>query len=191
MTDLHALIRRMADELDAFNHPFPHPLATEARAVLAKSEPERPTVMQIIELADQIEAAELGQVDLVRAALARWSRPAPQPADGEVAELVEGLRLISDGMSAMGHDSDSWFVARAAELLERLSPPQPIPVSERLPEPGDCDAKGRCWWWYSEVPGKTYGYWAHEDDAMERASDEQPSAWLPAHALPLPSGEVE
>ena len=46
--------------------------------------------------------------------------PAPQPADGEVVELVEGLRLISDGMNAIGHESDSWFVARAATLLERL-----------------------------------------------------------------------
>ena len=35
-------------------------------------EPEEPTVMQIIALADEIEKAELGQVDLVRAALARW-----------------------------------------------------------------------------------------------------------------------
>ena len=48
----------------------------------------------------------------------------------DIADLVEALRQISDGMSAMGHDSDSWFVARAAYLLERLIPPQPI-VSER------------------------------------------------------------
>lgn len=40
---------------------------------------EGPTVMEIIELADEIEAAELGQVDLVRAALARWGRPAAAP----------------------------------------------------------------------------------------------------------------
>jgi hypothetical protein len=68
------------------------------------------------------------------------------------------------------------------------STPQPVPVSERLPGPGDCDAEGRCWWWYPEVPDKTYGYWAYEDDAVpERALNEQPLHWLPAHALPLPS----
>lgn len=72
MTDFRALCARMADELNDFNHPFPHPLAAEARAALAQPEPEGPTVMEIIELADEIEAAELGQVDLVRAALARW-----------------------------------------------------------------------------------------------------------------------
>lgn len=66
--------------------------------------------------------------------------------------------------------------------------PEPVPVSERLPGPEDCDADGRCWWWYPEVPGKTYGYWSHEDDAVpDRALDEQPSHWLPAHALPVPS----
>ena len=40
----------------------------------AQPEPEGPTVMEIIELADEIEAEGLGQVDLVRRALARWGR---------------------------------------------------------------------------------------------------------------------
>ena len=34
-------------------------------------------------------------------------------------------------------------------------------------------------------PEQTYGYWAHEDDAVpERALDEQPTHWLPAHSIP-------
>jgi len=49
------------------------------RDALAQSEPEGPTVMEIIALADEIEAEKLGQVDLVRRALARWGRPAIQP----------------------------------------------------------------------------------------------------------------
>jgi hypothetical protein len=78
MTDYKALCARMADELDHYRQLLmddrreTHALATEARAALAQTEPEQPTVMEIIELADEIEAAELGQVDLVRAALARW-----------------------------------------------------------------------------------------------------------------------
>jgi len=40
---------------------------------------EGPTVMEIIALADEIEAEGLGQVDLVRRALARWGRPAVEP----------------------------------------------------------------------------------------------------------------
>jgi hypothetical protein len=70
----------------------------------------------------------------IRAVLARWGRPAPPPAAGEVGELIEGLKLISDGMDAMGHESDSWFVARAADLLAQRHP-APVPVSERLPGP--------------------------------------------------------
>jgi len=107
-------------------------------------------------------------------------RPKP-PSLNEVAELVEGLRLISCGMSAMGHDSDSWFVARAAYLLERLSPPQPIPVSERLPALEDCDAEGRCWCYWPNSAG-----WELVELDLERHTH-----WLSAHALPLPSGEVE
>jgi hypothetical protein len=44
-------------------------------------EPQAPTVMEIIALADEIEAEQLGQVDLVRRALARWGNhalPVPQ-----------------------------------------------------------------------------------------------------------------
>ena len=64
-----------------------------ARALLAEPVAEGPTVMEIIELADEIEAAELGQVDLVRAALARWGRRAAlaEPEPGEVEELVAAL----------------------------------------------------------------------------------------------------
>jgi hypothetical protein len=47
-------------------------IKAELKHALAQPEPEGPTVMEIIELANEIEAAELGQVDLVRAALARW-----------------------------------------------------------------------------------------------------------------------
>ena len=52
---------------------------TKARAALAEPEPEGPTVMEIIELADEIEAAGLGQVDLVRTALARWGNHTESP----------------------------------------------------------------------------------------------------------------
>ena len=43
-----------------------------ADAALATPPPEPPTVMQILELSDEIEDAGLGQIDLVRAVLDRW-----------------------------------------------------------------------------------------------------------------------
>lgn len=52
---------------------------SSARTALSQPEPEGPTVMEIIALADEIEAEELGQVDLVLRALARCGRPAVEP----------------------------------------------------------------------------------------------------------------
>jgi hypothetical protein len=52
---------------------------TKADAALAQPEPQGPTVMQILALSDEIEAEELGTIDLVRRALARWGRPAIEP----------------------------------------------------------------------------------------------------------------
>jgi len=51
-----------------------HRLLVEFLRKNTKPELEGPTVMEIIELADEIEAEELGQVDLVRRALARWGK---------------------------------------------------------------------------------------------------------------------
>jgi hypothetical protein len=56
------------------------------------------------------------------------SDPAPVPKPPVDEGLIEGLTLISDGMSAVGHESDSWFVARAADLLQQLSAPAPVVV---------------------------------------------------------------
>ena len=83
------------------------------------------------------------------------------------------------------------LIAETRAYLATTEPaagPQPIPLTERLPGPEDCDAEGRCWWWYPARDGNapTYGYWAHEDAATERARHEWPAAWLPHHALPLP-----
>lgn len=74
--------------------------------------------------------------------------------------------------------------AQVIESVNRiiLAPiPAPIPVSERLPEPEDCDAEGRCWWGDAGddqfVPS-----WR----LCEQPDDTHFNHWLPAHALPLP-----
>jgi hypothetical protein len=65
MTDYKQLC---AELLNAYEHELNKrgmgcDLINRARAALAEPEPEQPTVMEIIELANEIEAAELGQVD--------------------------------------------------------------------------------------------------------------------------------
>jgi len=93
MTDtFRALCARMADELDHYRQLLmddrraTHALATEARAALAQPEPQKPTIMQILALSDEIEAEELGTIDLVRRALARWGRPTIEPVPGVEGE---------------------------------------------------------------------------------------------------------
>lgn len=94
-TDFRALCAELMQELESalddiglVNEPCIS-LIDRARAALDEPELEGPTVMEIIELSDEIEAAELGQVDLVRAALARWGHQSAPPAEGEVEPNAE------------------------------------------------------------------------------------------------------
>lgn len=67
-------------------------------------------------------------VKRARAALAEPEpeEPTPQPADGEVAELVAWLRKTSSAAFMDGWpNEESINIDRAADLLERLSTPQP------------------------------------------------------------------
>jgi len=149
-TDFRALCAELSDALrnairvvyheDGTQHiSTAMPILRRARAALAE-EPAAPTVMEIIELSSEIETAGLGQVDFARAVLARWGNPALQPpAEGEVAELVAWLREQADHELGSTFDADYFSedpaarnLNRAADLLQRLSPSQPVPVSERL-----------------------------------------------------------
>ena len=68
----------------------------------------------------------------------------------------------------------------ARTILARWGRPalRPVPVSERLPEAGDCDAEGRCcfaaWDWSWALEDRTFG------------CNNSRTHWLPAHALPVP-----
>ena len=128
--------------------------------------------------------------EAARAVLARWGRPvieessAVQPADGEVAELVALIRQIAlawEPEATLLGNMTAGQLARAADLLESLSPPQPVPVSERLP--GD----ELCWWFEAD---EDCGYGSNWTLLRIRGSAIGYTHWLPAHALPLP-GEVE
>ena len=119
-----------------------------ALAALAKLEPEGPTDEEIEEWADACSEAPLEEMDpevhgwrrcftakefseTIRAALARFGRPTPQPpADGEVGELVETLKSIAywrrhgkpGGLAPAPFDiRQADRLDRAADLLERLA----------------------------------------------------------------------
>jgi hypothetical protein len=61
--------------------------------------------------------------------------------------------------------------------------PQPIPVFERLPGEGDCDAEGRCWWFVPPAcrPHKIRPCWTF--DSLPLPED---THWLPWWAVPIP-----
>lgn len=148
---------------------------------------------------------------LVERACAALAEPEPQPPSGEVAELVAWLREQAenerpgDGDALPADMLDELFNAstrldRAADLLEQLSPPQPIPVSERLPGPEDTlrrsdattlnIARDDEWCWGQERSLLTGSAIARWQFMRVTSLDDQAVNWLPAHALPLPSGDA-
>jgi len=94
-----------------------------------------------------------------------------------ILKLAEIIREV-DGNHRLG-------AAALAEAIlshpgSRWSPAiKPVPVSERLPGPEDCDAEGRCWWW-------------DDDDDKWCLHEHSPrllcwTHWRPHYALPVPT----
>ncbi len=92
-------------------------LVEELRKAL-DAESEGPSDEQIANLADEFYG---DPVPTVRRALELWGASAapPAPEPGEAGELAARLTLISEGMSAMDQEEDSWFVARAATVIQQ------------------------------------------------------------------------
>jgi hypothetical protein len=68
---------------------------------------------------------------------------------------------------------------------------EPVPVSERLPGPEDCDAEGRCWWLtLAVIEGGRGGYSTFWELTTFKAAVRCASHWLPHNALPVPGAEV-
>ena len=148
----------MADELDHYRQLLMddrreiHALATEARAALAQPVPEGPTDEELLRFA----ASAIEPYQSCGIALNEYE------AETETAVEVYGSELIA--------------FARAVLARWGRPTPQPIPVSERLPGPEDCNADGDCWWL------DAHGWGWYMDSFQGNYSH-----WLPAHALPVPA----
>jgi hypothetical protein len=122
-----------------------------------------------------------------RAALAQPEQVAPTDEEiGEWHDQCADLTRLGEVDHYWAFDLRSDEVAgvvRAA--LSRWGTPanQPVPVSERLPGPEDCDEEGRCWLWNS------YENMWDLIDLEYRIQDEFPHSthWLPHWALPVPT----
>ena len=201
MTDFRAELQALVSAYDKHGGRWPQEdevallaAVNRARAALAQPEPEGPTDEGLDELFVEIDQSGESQSwrSYARAVLARWGTPnlaetrssSGDPADGEVAELANSLRHSGDALRAYGLHGGADDCHRAADLLSRLSPPQPIPVSERLPGPDDRNSNGECWWLH---PGdeECGPFWILFEGQYRTGY----THWLPAHALPVPADD--
>jgi hypothetical protein len=183
MTDFKQLCAELVDDLEMADWPWKLKESfradiQRARAALAEPEPQRRYIYSPVQIAECGGPCEQGPEHCDCGEL--WVTE-PEPTDRELEEEFGRalLKLPGDSMNAT-----AVAFARAALARWGNSAPQPIPVSERLPGPGDCDAEGRCWW-YGE--GEDMTGWTYQDS--EGLSYYRSTHWLPAHALPQPDTE--
>jgi hypothetical protein len=110
--------------------------------------------------------------------------------EGLKSDPSKWRRLLWDVEEVSGCEPEPPFFRLAQRRHSSNPPPQPIPVSERLPEAGDCDAEGMCWVHQPHDACPESPAWELMP-AKYASSNYGSTCWLPAHALPLPSGEVE
>jgi hypothetical protein len=132
------------------------------------------------------------QSAIIERAHAALAEPEPEgPTKDELWELW--LRLNNELPDRPAAVAEFWEHARVhTRALARWSnspAPQPIPVSERLPGPKDCDAEGRCWW-LKERANPDHDLlmptWHLQRQGPAGTRFFRFTHWLPAHALPLP-----
>ena len=131
--------------------------------------------------------------DLCDRARALLAEPEPEgPTDqellrcGKIATPCYNLKLWERELNMM----------RAAIAADRARwgrpTPQPVPVSERLPKPEDCDAEGRFWAGRSESEDWSADWTLATPEAVAVFCEFSPqTVWLPAHALPTPEAPNE
>jgi hypothetical protein len=167
LDELQALRRAVADELGC---PSPEPLVVH-RAIAALAQPESaPTNEELLELMPETMRDE-------------FSYAAKVCSDATGSQVNPGIFRVCLNHAALKY-------ARVALAKWGRPAIQPVPVSERLPGPEDCDKQGNVWAWrvyrpqddddgdfWMQIPAKWLSHipfsssWSH---------------WLPAHALPTP-----
>jgi hypothetical protein len=110
--------------------------------------------------------------------------------DGKLEELADA-HMFMDGSNGTMHLEHLDF-ARAAIAADRslCARPaiKPVPVSERLPGPEDCDEEGRCWWGRpSEELCNSDWFLATCAEVDEFCDAWPPIVFLPHWALPVPT----
>jgi hypothetical protein len=214
MTDFRALCARMADELDHYRQLLmddrraTHALATEARTTLAQPEPQGPPKncwlddephlcpspcvfddpSEVID--DCVKARYLSEKNKPKEACKYYrttAQPEPQGPTLNCDEIDVPWSHLGDDFHVYKEGYTAGWAEGVSAALARWGRPaiEPVPVSERLPGPEDCDAEGRCW------VGINLGSCGHRSWILDLIADNDSGCWLPHHALPVPKREAE
>lgn len=120
-----------------------------------------------------------------RAALAQPEAKGPSETAWALAQLLDGIQRhdLPNMTGPSDLDCDRIWAARWGRPI-----PQPIPVSERLPGEGDCNAEGRCWIHQPRPEAPEAPEWKLAR-AKYASANYAATHWLPHWALPLPQSE--
>jgi hypothetical protein len=118
------------------------------------------------------------------------SQPEPEGlTDRKLEELADDY-MVMDGSNGTMHleHLDFAHAAIAADRALCARPAiKPVPVSEQLPGPEDCDAEGRCWWGRpSEELCNSDWFLATRAEVDEFCDAWPPIVWAPHWAFPVP-----
>ncbi len=128
-----------------------------------------------------------------RAALAQPEPQGPSELELEAIELKLWDKHRTKGYMGEEFMYDNDFSAALDEYRDLLAQPAPVvvpvPVSERLPGPEDCDAEGRCWFFHTSTIGGNEWFLSQLPKVSEWYRWQSITHWLPHGALPVPGVE--
>ena len=175
-----------------------------ARARAALSAPEQgPTDEDLIELFNWNDWNYISPetfIEIARTVLEGWGRPAVEtdqwPSEAELKTFAcqwwHSFGFVKDKATydwVIDNVALEHFADFSLDVLARWGRPavKPVPVSERLPGPEDCDDQGRCWF---GTPGSHVmdAYWVYRKAEHRQSWD---TYWTPHWALPVPQEEAD
>ena len=152
------------------------------------TDPYRAMCAEIVDALDSgISAARIRLSPLADRARALLDQPEPKgPTDEELDKLyfyidarhVASWRHYARAVLAKWDNSQG--------ILD--SSPQPVPVSERLPKPEDCNGDGEVWAWrrFDSEDMDNGDFWCLAFCEWLEDEDCNFTHWLPANAIPTP-----
>ena len=144
---------------------------------------------ELLEWAERTSSHYYKQADVIVRARALLAQPVAEgPTDQELLEMWHSSDWFDEGATLRE------FISIARAVLARWgnsqaildSSPQPVPVSEGLPRPDDCDDEGYCWWWRTDEVGEWWEFLYLRDarDHNRRCGSARYTHWLPYHTIP-------